>query len=206
MEDEKLHDNNEKGDQASAKAANDDFDLEKLRLGQDFEKEIAVKKLIVTVPVRKPNRQEFIRVRPSEEWRLQTCLLTLKEDGRGETYLVDPGLWQDLSVEIVPTILFTAISRQGVLMLWPIRLPGGDGRTDHWSASALEAATLGESRWVRVSANMSLGAYEPFVAQGDIPQPEWPEISFGEIVRIAFKERFVKDLNHPAVRRLRGLQ
>ena len=164
-----------------------------------------MKKLIVTVPVRKPNRQEFIRVGSGVDWRIQTCLLTLKEE-RNEAYLVDQDLWQDMSDEIIPTILFTTISRQGVLFLWPVRLPRGDGRTDHWSTSALEAVKLAEKQWVRIVANMGLGAYEPLAAQGDIPQPEWPEISFAEIVRIALQDRFIRDLNHPAVRRLRGLQ
>ena len=46
-------------------------------------------------------------------------------------------------------ILFTAITRQGVLFLWPIRLPGQGGKVDSWNRSALEAAMLSINRWVQ---------------------------------------------------------
>ena len=60
----------------------------------------------------------------------------------------------------------TAINRQGVLFLWPIRLPGADGKLDDWSRSAMDAADEAKSRWVRITANMSLGAYDVAVASG----------------------------------------
>jgi hypothetical protein len=58
--------------------------------------------------------------------------------------------------------------------------------------------------WVRLAANMSLGGYDVYQATGDIPEPEWPELSFQEILGIAFKGKLICDLNHPAIRRLRG--
>ena len=45
--------------------------------------------------------------------------------------------------------------------------------------------------WVRVTANMSLGAYEIFEASGDLPEPVWPDFSFQEILKIAFRDRIV---------------
>jgi hypothetical protein len=183
-------------------AAENLFDPSRLRLGQDFLDRVGVKKAILTVPVRKPNRQEFVRVHPDESMRLETAVLELKEDR--ETYLVDPALWTELPGEIVPKVLFTTVNRQGVLSLWTIRLPGSDGRLDAWNQSALEAARMAMKTWVRVAANMSLGGYEVWEATGDIPEPDWPELSFQEILSIAFKDKFIRDLNHPAVRRLRG--
>ena len=56
----------------------------------------------------------------------------------------------------------------------------------------------------RVKANMGLGAYEIFEAEGSIPDPIWPELSFDAILRIAFKDRVVRSLDHPVVKRLRG--
>lgn len=182
----------------------DDFlNLKRLRLTQNFTDEISVKKVITIIPARKPNRHEYIRVRSGEEWRLQTCVLTLKNDP--EAYLVDPGMWSALSLEIVPTMLFTSINREGVLFVWPAKLPREDGRRDNWGRSAFKAATMAESKWVRIASNMNLGAYEVYEAQGDLPDPEWPELSFAEIIRIAFKENFIKDPEHPVIRRLRGL-
>ena len=180
----------------------DPFNLSRLRLSQDFASQVGVKKALLTVPVRKPTRQEFVRVHPDPAWRLETAVLELKEER--ETYLVDPDLWGELPGEIIPKALFTTINRQGVVALWPVRLPGEDGRHDEWNRSALEAAHMAMGGWIRVAANMSLGAYEVFQAVADLPEPEWPEIDFQEVLRIAFKSRFVQDTDHPVVRRLRG--
>jgi len=179
----------------------DTFDPAALRLTQDFAA-IGVKKALMTVPVRKPNRQEFVRVHPDEGYRLQTALLELREER--ETYLVDPALWGELAVEIVPKVIFTSINRQGILSLWPIRLPDANGRLDDWNQSALDAATLAMSEWVRVTANMSLGAYEVYTAPPGIPEPAWPEYSFAQLLNIAFRGRFIQDLDNPVLRRLRG--
>ena len=190
-------------DDAPGPSPDDDrFNLEKLKLSQDFAQTAGVKREIITIPVRKPHRQLFVRVHPDESWRLETAVLVVKEDR--ETYLVDRALWTELPGEIVPTVLFTAISRQGVVFLWPIRLPGEDGRHDAWSRSALEAAQLATKQWIRVAANMHLGAYEVFVATGDLPSPEWPEISFQALLQIAFRDKFVQSLDHPVIQGLRG--
>jgi hypothetical protein len=180
----------------------DPFDLDKLRLSQDFAASLGVKKALLTVPVRRPGNQDFFRVHPGEGWRLETLILELKEEG--ETYLVDQNLWGQLPGELIPKILYTVISRQGVLMLWPIRLPGEDGRHNEWHRSALEAAEMAQRQWVRVMANKSLGAYEVYQAFADIPEPEWPETTFQAVLRVAFKDRFIRSLDHPVVRRLRG--
>jgi hypothetical protein len=96
------------------------------------------------------------------------------------------------------------INRQGVLSLWPLKLPDPEGRRDGWARSALEAAQHAMRRWVRMRANLSLGAYEIFEAQDKIPDPEWPDMPFQEILQIAFRDQFIDDVNHPVLKRLRG--
>ena len=178
------------------------FDPARLRLSQDFTAQVGVKKELLTVPVRKPNRQDFVRVHPDEAYRLSTAVLELKEDR--ETYLVDPSLLSELPGEVVPMTLFTAINRQDVLFLWPVRLPGESGRINEWHRSAAEAAGRARDQWIRVAANMSLGAYEVFVATGDLPGPVWPDKEFEELLKIAFQDRFIDSMDHPVVQRLRG--
>jgi len=141
-------------------------------------------------------------VHPDESMRLQTAVLELKEDR--EVYLVEPELWSELAGELIPKVLFVTINRQNVLTLWPVRLPGEDGRHDEWNLSALEAAQMAMKSWVRVAANMSLGAYEVSEAVADLPEPTWPDLDFQQILQVAFKDRFITTLDHPVVRRLRG--
>jgi hypothetical protein len=178
------------------------FDPSRFRLSQNFHESLGVKKALITVPVRKPARQDFIRVHPDASYRLETAVLNLKEER--EIYLVEPALWSELASEITPMALLTVVNRQKVTSLWPIRLPGPDGRTDEWNASAAQAALLAQTRWVRIMANMNLGAYEVFEATGELPEPEWPEIGFEELLRIAFRGRFIDTLEHPVVQRLGG--
>jgi hypothetical protein len=185
-------------------AGPDPFDPASLRLSQDFGAGLGVKKALLHVPVRKPDRSWFVRVHPDESYRLQTAVIELKEDR--ETYLVAPALWLDLVTEATfsPRALFTAVNRQGVLFLWPIRLPGPDGKIDEWSRTALEAAEKGTKGWVRVAANMALGAYDVWDASGQLADPAWPEMPFRELLRVAFKDRFIDRLDHPVLRKLRG--
>ena len=60
-------------------------------------------------------------------------------------------------------------------------------------------------KWVRVTSNMSLGAYEIFEASGDLPEPVWPDFSFQEILRIAFRDRILDRADHPFVQPLQGI-
>ena len=178
------------------------FDPANLRLSQNFGASAGVKKLTTTIPVRKPGKQDYVRVHPDPAYRIETAVLEIKEEQ--ETFLVAQELWDELPGELTPKVLFTTINRQQVTSLWPIRLPGDDGRIDTWNGSAMEAATFAQKQWVRICSNKSLGAYDVFQATGEIPEPEWPELTLGQILEIAFKGRYIKEFDHPALKRLRG--
>ncbi len=184
--------------------APDPFDPERLRLSQDFATSLGVKKALLTIPVKKPSKEWWVQVHPDPAYRIETAVLELKEDR--ETYLVDPSLWPELAGEATfsPRALFTAMNRQGVLFIWPVRLPGPDGKIDDWSRSALEAANMASQGWVRVVSNMSLGAYEVFTTSSHWAEPEWPDKALGELLRVAFRDRHITDLDHDVLQRLRG--
>ena len=178
------------------------FDLDQLRVSQNFADAVGVKKALLTVPVRKPNRQEWFRCHPSEAFRLVTYILELKTER--ETYLVHPRLAGEVSNEVATMMLFTAINRQGVTFLWPVRMPDPSGRRNEWTQSAAEAASVAMKRWVRMGANMSLGAYDVFTTEGVLDEPEWPDVDFQALVTLAFKGRFITTPDHDVLLRLRG--
>ena len=182
--------------------APDPFDPASLRLGQDFSSAVGVKKVLTTVPCRKPNKHEFVRVRAGDEWRLETGLFEDKINR--DAYLVERRLWQELAGDVFPACLFLSINRQADVFIWPAKLPGSDGRSNTWNESALAAARLAETKWVRIAANMPGGMYDVFEAAGELAEPEWPELSFTEILKLCFKDRFIRDINHPVLRALRG--
>jgi len=183
-------------------ATPDPFDLHVLRLDQSFVEAAGVRKLLTTVPVRRPNPQDFIRVHADPDYRAALALIELKDDR--EIYLLTPNIARQLPGEFIMATLYTTINRQGVVHLWPVKLPPPDGRIIEWHRSAAEAAELAMRKWIRMKANMTLGAYEIFESQGVIPDPEWPTLPFNELLRIAFRDRYVGSLDHAVIKRLRG--
>lgn len=180
----------------------DPFDPAALRLGQDFAASVGVKKVLTTVPCRKPNRHEFVRVRPGESWRLETA--AFEDKVTRDTYLVRNDLWSELAGEVYPVCLFLAANRQGDVFLWPVKLPGADGRSNSWNESALSAARLAETNWIRVAANMPAGLYDTFEAAGELSDPVWPELDYRAILELCFRDRFIDDIDHPVLKALRG--
>jgi hypothetical protein len=185
-------------------AASDPFDPANLRLNQDFAETAGVKKLLTTVPVRKPLNQDYVRVHPDPAFRDTFPILEWKAEK--ELYIVTAGLVSELAGEFTAQTVHTAINRQGTIFLWPIRTVGPDGRDMNWWRSAREAAELAMNSWVRVKSNTAEGFYEiwPAPAGIKIEEPTWPELTFWELVKIAFKDRLIDRPDHPVIKRLRG--
>jgi hypothetical protein len=38
-----------------------------------------------------------------------------------------------------------------------------------------------------------------------IKEPVWPEASFQDLIKIAFRDRLITTIDHPVIKRLRGL-
>ena len=196
-------------DQSCTPVQPDPFsNLEELRVSQDHLEAVGLKKQLITVPVRKPSKEWFVRVHPDPDYRLETAVVELKEEG--EIYLVDRSLRPELACESTfhHKAFFTAISRPGnVPFLWPVRMPGEDGRLDSWNESATEIATsIATKEWTRCVSNRHLGAYEPQIASASASwgEPQWPDMPLTELLRLAFKNAFIDTVDHPVLRRLRG--
>src|SRR5262245_12472880 len=181
----------------------DPFDPENLRLDQAFTEQVAVKKLLTTIPVRKPNKQTYFRVHPSDKYRNLFPMIDLKDDR--EEYIVVKALVPQLISEIVYKQLCLAITRQGTLFFLPLRVPGPDGKDNEWWRSLREHAERAQTHWIRVVPNNDLGAYEAVQAGDNVGDPEWPDQDFWALIKIAFKDYLITSVDHPVVRRLRGL-
>src|SRR5262245_3634613 len=120
--------------QPKLEVVSDPFDLSNLRLDASVLEATGVKKLLTTVPVRRPNKQDWVRVREEEDYRENLPMISLKEER--EDYVVTRKVLPDLVNEVVYKTIFTTINRQGVLFLWPIKLPHPDDRRkDEWARS-----------------------------------------------------------------------
>lgn len=181
----------------------DIFDkIDDLRLTPDAASVAGTIEILSHVPVRKPNRYEFFRTPTDHDMWFGTGVFEDKQER--ETFFVTPRMREQLVGEIKPVLLVPTITRQGVLLLWPLKLPVEGQRHNAWMETARDAAELAKTEWVRLAADMGLGGYRIYQAEGKLSEPEWPDRPFPEIMRIAFKDRIVDTENHPVVRRLRG--
>ena len=155
------------------------------------------------VPVRKPSRTEFVRVHPDAEMQIATGVFVDREER--EVFFVVPELRAELAGELKPVLLVTATTRQGMVLLWPVALPDASGRRNAWAETAREACELAKVSWVRLVADMSLGAYRIYEAEGQLSDPVWPDKPLPELLKLGFKDRIIDRADHPVVRRLRGL-
>jgi hypothetical protein len=130
--------------------------------------------------------------------------MILEEEGGGDAYIVSPSLHECLAHECFPARLVLAMTRSNSLFLWRLKLPRVDGQSNHWNDAALVAAKLAETKWVRVASNMTAKCYDVFEATGINVEPQWPDLTLTEILRLCFKDRFIDSLEHPFLRRLRG--
>jgi hypothetical protein len=185
--------------QAAATPA-DPFDLEALRLPQNFSDGLGVKKVLVTLAVRKPGPQWFFRTHPT--MRMQAAVIEIKDEN--ETHLVAGTLLDQLVEEVTIKELVLAITRQGNPFIWPLRLPDSTGRLDDWSRSAIEAAKHAEKVWTRMQSNRHAGCYQVSEATGIFPEPVWPDKPLIDLLRVAFKGRFIDSVDHPVIAQLQG--
>src|SRR5208337_410067 len=95
----------------------DEFDPENLRLSQSFVEATGVKKHLKSIPVRKPNKQDFVRV--SRTLRLERAAMIYLEEER-EWNLVQPSIAPLIESDMISATLFGAVNRQEVFFFWPI--------------------------------------------------------------------------------------
>jgi hypothetical protein len=177
------------------------IDLEACRLPADIE-ETVLDRPLVSCKVGRPNRQHFVRVRTEPEFQVDVACYVDSEDR--DYYLVDNAVRLVLQEEVKLVTLYVAITRDRGLFIWPVPRPNADGKINPWIASQREAAERAKENWVRLASNRKLGMYEVVVAPASIGKPEWPPYSFQEIIEVAFRNRYIRDLDHPVIQGLLG--
>lgn len=173
--------------------------LDKLAYGESF----SVKKQLVSVPVKKPNKGTFFRIRDGEDWQFAALILERKEDN--ESYIVTREIAELVPGMVRAIMLYIAVDRKGNPQLVPVPLPDESGRRNNWHESLLQAVNIAKENWVRVVANMPAGCNDVMVAQNVPDQPHWSEHSMEQLVEIAFRGKVITDVNHPLIQGLLGL-
>lgn len=179
-------------------------EIAELRLSQDYSAALTVEEVLTTIPIQKPNKEWLIRVHP--KWGIEMATLELKTDR--ELYVLSNNLHKQLPPELLGlvsrAVLLPTMNRLGHFLFWPLKVPDVDGKPNDWHRSAIEAANIARTHWVRVVADMSRQRYVTFKATGEILEPEWPSSSFEDLLMTAVKGKVVNSLDHPVLKKLRG--
>jgi hypothetical protein len=153
----------------------DDLDVAEAR---DTIATASTRRVLTRLSVKRPEKQWFFRTHP--EFSFQ-CWLYEDRDER-ETYYVWPQMADELTGFARIVLLRLAITRQGTVFLFPVKLPQ-DGSARMWNETARDAAEQAQNHWVAMRSNLQEGCYEIYRAEGVWPEPEWPELSKPEILK-----------------------
>jgi hypothetical protein len=186
-------------------AAPDPFNLEALRLPPSYEMDAGVCLQLTSVSVRRPKRQEWIRVHPDSEYCVDVALIKMDDDGA--FYLVHPNVLPVIEHETVGYTIYATVNKSNIPFLWPVSRPReADRRPNEWVRSAHVAAAQARTQWVRVASNNERGAYDIYNTQAQLSDPVWPEKTIIELLKLAFQTtgRYIETLDHPVVKLLQG--
>jgi hypothetical protein len=184
--------------------APDPFNAESLRIPMDLDAALGVRGAILRIAARKPAPGWFFRVNPDPAFNMVVGIIELKDSQ--EVYAVAPALEKQLNGESLYSrrVLFACVTTDGTPFLWPVRLPKEGRRIDLWSQSALDAIGMAKKTWIRLDPNTTAGHYNVVIAPDDLGEPKWPEMTFLEMVTLAFRGSYINSLDHVIVRRLQG--
>jgi hypothetical protein len=179
--------------------------FEEARVSQTVESFEGGRKALELIPVRRPQKTTWFKAHPDQTFWYRAFLL--EDERTGDFYFLSRPVWESLvelgEKAISRKLLIPLMSRNNVLTVWPVSL-GADGTLGTWAESALTAAVTARTEWVRIMSNREMGGYEIRTRPSDGVEPQWPDISVVELLRIAFKGRVVTGMDHPIIRDLRG--
>jgi hypothetical protein len=180
-------------------------DMEALKLSlQDAGLTDVTEEVLMRVPVRKPMKHEYFRVRQGAD----NCFSTLLYEDREtrEYYFVAPSMISKLRgiADVTVATLVQFMTKQKVLGIFPLKIGTDSNVRTGWQDTALAAAELAKTSWIRMQADMALAGYRVLKAKGDLGEPEWPATPFNELLDVAFKDRVIDTEDHPIFNKLLG--
>ena len=161
------------------------------------------KTALVNVSVGKPINNVFFRAHPT--WFLDDSTI-MKDPQSGAYYFVIPDIRNHPKLE--PrlrrvTLAATAIWPADTVQIWPVPILS-DRPIKAWR-SARAAYELARDQWVQIVWNELAGDYVVETAEGINHEPNWPDTTFEELLKLGFDGKIIDSEDHSYVRQLRGL-
>jgi hypothetical protein len=183
----------------------DPFDPENLRASQDFGSAVAVKKVLTKVDCRKPSRFEWVRVNTDPKYRAESVALLEMREHR-ETFLILPQFVNTIPTRVDLFDIYTAVTRQGVVLLWRVKHVEHGTLGASWAESMIKAIEAAKESWVRIEANNPNSCYDLSFSMNVMAEPVWPAESMRDLLKLAFSNSLVDRADHPLILQLLGAE
>ena len=166
--------------------------------------EFGTRKIRSVIPVNKPGKMEWVHLLDHPDFLLPGAAFLDLQDG-GRLYLVVPEIAAQLTDDVKLVKLAPGLTRQDKLFLWPCPLIPSGETPNPWHTSHNDAFNAAKGGWIRMKSNRACGFYDIIEPEKIMPEPDWPDMSFADMLQIAFNDDHIVDRDdHPALRRLKG--
>jgi hypothetical protein len=160
----------------------------------------------------RPRKGAYFRINPDPEYQLFTLLYIAKDENgmEREVYFIDWNFADELlatefAVFFQPVKLYLAIERHTTKpYIHYVKYPLEGEKDNEWWESARYIVELASADWIQPYRPLGGRGYDFRPRQCEIPDPDWPTTSFGEILKIAFRGRFIDSWDHEIMKDLQG--
>ncbi|MGJ8723929.1 MAG: hypothetical protein ACSHYB_05175 [Roseibacillus sp.] len=172
-------------------------------LGRPLDEVIPSRKIMTSLPLRKPRRDEWVRLH--REILARVYIYESKSDG--SSYLVTPEVVEPLSDVVRYVQLTLAVNYVGSVFAWPVPVPT-ESRPHRAHLTAFAGAEQATTKWIRIS--WGDGEYDVFQRSSTKAEPVWPEEikTPSEMLRFIAKSggfEVIDSADHPVVQGHLGL-
>ena len=180
------------------------FDPSRFSMPSTSAEEFGTRKIRSVIPVNKPSKMEWVPLLDHPDFLLPGAALLDLHDG-GRLYLIVPEIAAQLTDDVKLVKLAPGLTRQDKLFLWPCPLIPSGETPNPWHTSHNDAFNAAKGGWIRMKSNRACGFYDIIEPEKIMPEPDWPDMSFADMLQIAFNDDHIVDRDdHPALRRLKG--
>ncbi len=182
----------------------DPFDLDNVRYteAEYTHGDIDAERNITAIKVRKPvSNKEWFRIHPGQDYTLSASLYLREspESTTPEQWLVPKPLRSCFNEKaLTPVVLRLVVTSVDTLFLWGVKQPR-KGLRDNYHRALEQIVASAETNWTMVEWNNVNRVYDFFSAPDDLGDPQFPDLTMQDLLRLGFNGRAIDHPEHPVV-------
>jgi hypothetical protein len=164
--------------------------------------DIDAEKTITAIKVRKPlGNKEWFRVHPGGDYKLSAALYEREspESATPELWLVPKPVRHLFNEKaLTPVVLRLAVTSVDTVFLWAVKQPR-KGLHDNYYRSLDQIVASAETNWTMIEWNNVNRVYDFWSAPDDLGDPQFPNLTMQDLLRLGFNGRAIDRLDHPII-------